>query len=44
LLRLIRMEEEKMPIFLYNIDETSNKSSERIKGNKYLPDASFRLL
>ena len=32
------MKEEKMPIFVYNIDETSNKSSGRMKGNKYSPD------
>ncbi|RHZ78546.1 hypothetical protein Glove_161g43 [Diversispora epigaea] len=38
------MKEEKMPIFVYNIDETSNKSSGRMKGNKYLPDPPFRLL
>ena len=33
-----------MPIFVYNIDETSNKSSERMKGNKYSPEGPFRLL
>ena len=38
------MKEEKMPIFVYNIDETSKKSSERMKGNKFSPDAPFRLL
>ncbi|RHZ54587.1 hypothetical protein Glove_426g43 [Diversispora epigaea] len=30
--------EEKMSIFVYNIDETSSKSSERMKGNKFSPD------
>ncbi|RHZ54534.1 hypothetical protein Glove_426g2 [Diversispora epigaea] len=38
LLSLIGMKEEKMPIFVYNIDETSSKFSERMKGNKFLPD------
>ena len=33
-----------MPIFVYAIDETSKKSSERMKGNKYSPDPPFRLL
>jgi len=33
-----------MPIFVYNINETSNKSSEWMKGNKYSPDPPFRLL
>ncbi|CAG8540028.1 17663_t:CDS:2, partial [Cetraspora pellucida] len=38
------MKEKGMPIFVYNIDETSNKSLEQMKGNKYSPDAPFRLL
>ncbi|CAG8481710.1 3605_t:CDS:2 [Cetraspora pellucida] len=38
------MKEKGMPIFVYNIDKTSNKFSERIKDNKYSPDAPFRLL
>jgi len=38
------MKEEKMPIFVYNIDKTSNKSSERTKDNKYSPNALFSLL
>ena len=38
------MKEEKMPIFVYAIDEISNKSSERIKSNKFAPDWPFRLL
>jgi len=38
------MKEGKMPIVVYNIDETSNKSSERMKGNKYSADAPFILL
>src|SRR6185436_14489307 len=33
-----------MPIFVYNIDEISNKSAERMKSNKYAPDWPFRLL
>ncbi|CAG8686433.1 9934_t:CDS:1, partial [Scutellospora calospora] len=44
LLSLNKMKEKGMPIFVYNIDETSNKSSERMKGNKYSPDTPFRLL
>ena len=38
------MKEEKMPIFVYNIDKISNKSPERMKSNKYAPDWPFRLL
>jgi len=33
-----------MPIYVYNINETSKKSSERMKGNKYSPDCPFRML
>ncbi|CAG8453021.1 14750_t:CDS:2 [Cetraspora pellucida] len=40
----VRMKDKGMPIYVYNIDETSNNSSERMKGNKYSPDATFRLL
>ncbi|CAH1764830.1 337_t:CDS:2, partial [Entrophospora sp. SA101] len=40
ILSLFRMKEEKMPIFVYNIDETSNKSSGRMKDISYL--ALFR--
>ncbi|CAG8566919.1 683_t:CDS:2 [Cetraspora pellucida] len=39
-----KIKDNGMPIYVYNIDETSNNSSEQIKGNKYSPDASFRLL
>ncbi|RHZ60174.1 hypothetical protein Glove_357g52 [Diversispora epigaea] len=38
------MNEEKMPIYIYQLDEISNKSSERMKSNKYAPDWPFRLL
>ncbi|RHZ61739.1 hypothetical protein Glove_346g121 [Diversispora epigaea] len=31
------MNEEKMPIYIYQLDEISNKSSERMKSNKYAP-------
>src|SRR6185312_13228179 len=31
-------------LVVYNIDEISNKSSERMKSNKYAPDWPFRLL
>ncbi len=33
-----------MKFFVYNVDEISKKSLERIKGNKYSPDWPFRLL
>jgi len=38
------MKDKGMPIFVYNIDETSNKSLERMKGNKFSPEGPFRLL
>jgi len=38
------MKEEKMPIYVYQLDETSKKTSERMKGNKYSPEGPFRLL
>ncbi|CAG8817051.1 18006_t:CDS:2, partial [Dentiscutata erythropus] len=41
---LNKIKEKGMPIFVYNIDETSKKSSERMKGNKFSPDAPFKLL
>ena len=37
-------DKEGMSIFVYAIDEISKKSSERMKDNKFSPDAPFRLL
>ena len=38
------MKDKGMPIYVYNINETSKKSSEQMKSNKYAPDPPFRLL
>ena len=37
------MKEEKMPIYVYQLDETPKESLTRISGNKYAPEWPFRL-